>query len=287
VVWQLYDGNDNEIYLWQGGSPTPITDNSTDDARAAISGSNVVWQHYDGNDYEIYLWQGGSPTPITDNSTDDARAAISGSNVTWQNDDGGDYEVYLWEQGSTTSITDNDIDDGWPSISGSNVAWRRGEGEDYEIYLARGVGPLSICGNGAVEGVEECDDGGTADGDDCSAVCEIEDRVELYGQAQGGRVEVTIDQVTVGVDTTPGQTAEDVIAALAAAVNGNPTLAALGTTALAIGNALVTNGAVNHVTNTDPGLSGFPVPALHPTLQIAFALLLMAVGLMALRRRSP
>jgi hypothetical protein len=37
-----------------------ITNNTTSDARPAISGSNVVWQGCDGNDREIYLWNGES-----------------------------------------------------------------------------------------------------------------------------------------------------------------------------------------------------------------------------------
>jgi cysteine-rich repeat protein len=33
---------------------------------------------------------------------------------------------------------------------------------------------LSNCGNGVVEGAEECDDGDTVDGDGCSSACKIE-----------------------------------------------------------------------------------------------------------------
>ncbi|MGE5413658.1 MAG: S-layer homology domain-containing protein [Syntrophomonadaceae bacterium] len=37
-----------------------------------------------------------------------------------------------------------------------------------------GTLPASTCGNGVVEGLESCDDGNTADGDGCSAVCRWE-----------------------------------------------------------------------------------------------------------------
>ena len=33
---------------------------------------------------------------------------------------------------------------------------------------------LSVCGNGIVEGAEECDDGDTDDGDGCSAQCKVQ-----------------------------------------------------------------------------------------------------------------
>ena len=37
-----------------------------------------------------------------------------------------------------------------------------------------GQPPTSICGNGLIQGDEECDDGGTEDSDGCSASCEAE-----------------------------------------------------------------------------------------------------------------
>lgn len=32
---------------------------------------------------------------------------------------------------------------------------------------------LSVCGDGVIEGVEECDDGNTKSGDGCSAFCQV------------------------------------------------------------------------------------------------------------------
>jgi hypothetical protein len=77
-----------------------------------------------------------------------------------------------------------------------------------------------------------------------------------------------------------------VIAALAAAIDADPTPASLGTTALAIGNDLVTNGTINSLEIADRGLGPAPVPALHPAFQVALALFLGAVALAILRRRS-
>ncbi|KAK9863294.1 hypothetical protein WJX84_001190, partial [Apatococcus fuscideae] len=37
---------------------------------------------------------------------------------------------------------------------------------------------LSVCGDGVIEGVEECDDGNTKSGDGCSAFCQVEDNFE-------------------------------------------------------------------------------------------------------------
>lgn len=40
--------------------------------------------------------------------------------------------------------------------------------------LRQAVGTCQLCGNDVVEEAEECDDGNTASGDGCSAVCRLE-----------------------------------------------------------------------------------------------------------------
>ena len=39
--------------------------------------------------------------------------------------------------------------------------------------LMQVVGPQQVCGNGIVEGLEQCDDGDTVAGDGCSATCQV------------------------------------------------------------------------------------------------------------------
>ena len=41
---------------------------------------------------------------------------------------------------------------------------------------------VNTCGDGFIDGPEECDDMGLEDGDGCSAVCEIEDGVDCVGE---------------------------------------------------------------------------------------------------------
>ncbi len=45
---------------------------------------------------------------------------------------------------------------------------------------------LSVCGNGIVEGTEECDDGDTDDGDGCSAQCKVQIPSLEKGKTQPG-----------------------------------------------------------------------------------------------------
>ena len=80
-------------------------------------------------------------------------------------------------------------DDGAGSL-GSELTLELAGGESVVIYVAgfgtacgdfrldvSRVGAGAICGDGLLEDAEECDDGNTADGDGCSAVCTIEDGV--------------------------------------------------------------------------------------------------------------
>ncbi len=112
-----------------------------------------------------------------------------------------------------------------------------------------------LCGDAVLDPTEECDDGALGGSDGCSASCDVEEFLELRGTAQGGRVEVTVEGQVMGVDTTAGQTAAQVIQALADAINADPTLQSLGVTAAAQGSRLVTNGDITNVTITDLGLS--------------------------------
>ena len=75
---------------------------------------------------------------------------------------------------------------------------------------------------------------------------------------------VVVDAVLVTVTTANGDTATDVAAAVAAAINTDPTLQGLGTTAVAIGDRVVTNGIFASGTSFDLGLLIFldPLDAL-------------------------
>ena len=123
-----------------------------------------------------------------------------------------------------------------------------------------------LCGDAVMDPTEECDDGGLAGGvDGCSATCEVEEKMSLSGTAVGGgQVRLTISGVLVSVNTVAGQTSAQVIAALAAAINANSTLAGLGVTASASQDTLTTNGDITQVTVTDTGLTDVFRLTAHP-----------------------
>jgi len=89
----------------------------------------------------------------------------------------------------------------------------------------------------------------------------------------------------VSVTTSAGETAAQVIAALAAAVNADPTLSGLGVSALARGNTLTVGGTIDSLVIGDPGLTDIPrVPSLSGMAIAICAAVLSLAGATLLRR---
>ena len=122
------------------------------------------------------------------------------------------------------------------------------------------------CGNGFIEPLEDCDDGSASGGDGCSATCRAETVFELMGNPLGGSVSIDIDGVTISVTTTTGQTADQIAAAIASAIQADTTLASLGITAMSLGDQVFIGAEFDNTVITDPGLmdctaTPFPVIA--------------------------
>ncbi len=114
-----------------------------------------------------------------------------------------------------------------------------------------------LCGDGELDApAEACDDGGKASFDGCSSRCRPEEFVALWGMAAGGSVvQVVISGRTVTVPTVAGQSAEALATALAAQINADSTLAAMGVSATAVGGQIVVEGGdVTSFQTPDAGL---------------------------------
>jgi hypothetical protein len=105
--------------------------------------------------------------------------------------------------------------------------------------------------------------------------------------AQGGSIAILVEDVVVSVTTQPGQSADEVLAALAQAIGANPDLAALGITAHASAEGLVSNGLVLAGEVDDAGFgSAAAVPGLGGLWATALAALLAFFGQRRLARRA-
>ena len=104
------------------------------------------------------------------------------------------------------------------------------------------------------------------------------------GFAEGGAVDLTVSGVLISVTTTAGQSAANVIAALVDAINADPTLSAAGISALANASVLTTNGTIDNLVISDPGLSEAMAPALGPWASALLTSLLLKTALAAQHR---
>ena len=149
-----------------------------------------------------------------------------------------------------------------------------------------GTSGCAVCGDGALDPDEECDDGNGVDDDACWSSCEVTDQLLLFGRAQGGTLRAIVDGVAIELTTSPGATAAAVIAQLAAAIQANAALQSRGVELFAAENRLRTNGTLTGLSLADAGLaSGPPLPAL-PLLGLgAAAGAVLGLGLRGLRRR--
>ena len=120
--------------------------------------------------------------------------------------------------------------------------------------------PLA-CGDGVLDPGEQCDDGGTAGFDGCTASCEIEDAIALYGVAETtGILDVRLDDVDLNVFTITGDTPTTLGPVLELVIDGNPMLMDLGTGAQASGNRVFVNGCFAMAESTAPGTTASIAP---------------------------
>jgi len=127
-----------------------------------------------------------------------------------------------------------------------------------------GTPTCNICGNAAVDPAEQCDDGNTAAGDGCSARCTTEYFQPFSGVAAGGHISFIVNGVYLRIDTSAGDSAFDVAAAAAAAINDHPLLDASGVTAALEGRAFRTEGVLTAVRSSDPGIVAGTQPVACP-----------------------
>jgi len=133
LVWQCFDGNDNEIYFYDGSAVVQITNNSIDDILPKVfkvSSTQIIWQQFDGNDYEIFMYDKGITTQITNNNfAEQDLSFINSSCVIYSGFDGNDYEIYRYNKindtdGKTYQLTNNQTDDFYPQYNiGYNLAY--------------------------------------------------------------------------------------------------------------------------------------------------------------------
>ena len=150
VVWESYTGETkDQINLYDGNTTTQIANNDTIWLQGFFDG-NVIWSQWDGNDFELFRYDGNSILQITDNDFNDrlnpdstpssfganSSSALDGSedNLVWSSYVNGNWEIFYYDGTDTIQVTNNDIDDLNPQISGDRIVWHS-DGETSDIFL--------------------------------------------------------------------------------------------------------------------------------------------------------
>ncbi|MEM7595900.1 MAG: hypothetical protein AAF383_31105, partial [Cyanobacteria bacterium P01_A01_bin.83] len=132
---------------------TQLTDNDIDDTDAQVSSGNAVWSANDGNDNEIFFYDGTTTSQITDNEVFDNIPQISGTNLVWQRMERSSLAIFddsqiIFYDGTNSNLIANVAGSGMPTFSGNNVVW----GEDFTIggsvFLYDGVNTSELSNSG-------------------------------------------------------------------------------------------------------------------------------------------
>jgi len=123
--------------MWREGEIHKISENIEDDFHPRIWNGQVVWQGFDGDDFEIYLFNGTNTIKLTSNLHDDVNPSIRDGMICWMGyHDNWDPEIYVWDGTEITRLTDNDYEDRDPRTAGGRVVWEGNEAENSYIFLA-------------------------------------------------------------------------------------------------------------------------------------------------------
>ena len=96
-------------------------------------------------------------------------------------------------------------------------------------------------------------------------------------------VAFSVSGVGLQVSTLAGETAAEVAANVAAAINADPSLSQASTFAFATGSTVITNSMITSRVIIDPGLRPIVVPGLHGWALALLAALLGATATMRIR----
>lgn len=146
---------DNIVHLYDGSGIVQLKPMVHNINPVINNSGQVVWQGWDGNDYEIFLYSDDQVIQVTDNEEDDAFPVINDEGVlAWQGSDGNDLEIFVYDDGVIGQLTNNDLDDLYPKINNKGqVAWlsKNADGEYQALFRAApGAGEIVNANAGMV-----------------------------------------------------------------------------------------------------------------------------------------
>jgi hypothetical protein len=150
IAWAQWDGNDTEIYYWDGTTVIQLTDNSTSDILPALYDGTIAWQGGEATDTEIYFWDGTDIIRVsTDDTTENTSPALYDGTIAWSARDASkNFQIYYWDGTTITQVTTSPFGGQTdPSLYDATIAWTGYNGTRYEIYYWDGVTTEKISDN--------------------------------------------------------------------------------------------------------------------------------------------
>ncbi|MCB0311018.1 MAG: hypothetical protein KDD42_07275, partial [Bdellovibrionales bacterium] len=108
LVWEEYDGNDTEIYLFNGTQNVQLTDNALDEATPKIHDGNIAWSSYNflTSTSNISFFNGNLIIPLSNNDYQNENPFTYGGQAVWStyNWDEGHNTIYLYDGSSSINL---------------------------------------------------------------------------------------------------------------------------------------------------------------------------------------
>lgn len=121
----------------EGQSPIKLSQNVEDDINPRVWKNEVVWQGFDGDDFEIYRYDGEKTIKLTSNDYDDVNPSIRDNLICWMGYEGNwDAEIFYWNGIDIIMISTNDYEDRAPSTAGGRIIWQADDFDKSYIFLA-------------------------------------------------------------------------------------------------------------------------------------------------------
>ena len=136
VVWSAHDGNDREVFYFDGRGVVQLTSNAEPDLHPAVHDGDVVWTRVTDEGTIVWLFTGKNIMPLPGSEGGDF-ARIWGDRIAWlvKSDSGNHIWTHDLGTGTTSQVTYAVIWLDEYSLHADRVAWATG-GSDTDIRIA-------------------------------------------------------------------------------------------------------------------------------------------------------
>jgi hypothetical protein len=152
VVWRTKK-TDWDVFLYQGGTVTELSNNLANDVEATVHQGRTAWLTQTESQSMAFLRHADGIVQPLAQSADSARQLSLGSPaVAWIRGTDENAELWLWDGEMVHQVTDDDIADSSPSASGHQVAWLHGS----DVYLRKPTCGADLDDDGLINAKDNC-----------------------------------------------------------------------------------------------------------------------------------